>query len=241
MEPELRPMPMVLMYHSVEPYESDPYQVTVHPDRFERQLGWLSQRGLRGVSMRELLDARRRGEGAGLVGLTFDDGYLDFVTTVMPALTRYGFTATVYIVAGSLGGSNEWDRPGPAKPLMTAGQVVAAAKAGVEVGSHSMRHIRLSETDQGDLTDQVRRSRAVLVELLGEDVGGFCYPYGAINAREVEAVRAAGYEYACAVYPSELAGRHAIPRTFVGDRDTSTRLLAKWARHRLLRRRGGGS
>jgi len=40
---------MVLMYHSVEPYAEDPYQITVSPRRFERQLRWLRRRGLRGL------------------------------------------------------------------------------------------------------------------------------------------------------------------------------------------------
>src|SRR6185437_11718028 len=98
-------LPLVLMYHSVEPYETDPYRVTVHPRRFDQQLRWLGRRGWRAVSMAELLTARE----PGTVGLTFDDGYADFLTNVLPALARYGFTATVFVVAGSLGAYNAWD------------------------------------------------------------------------------------------------------------------------------------
>jgi peptidoglycan/xylan/chitin deacetylase (PgdA/CDA1 family) len=226
-------MPLVLMYHSVEPYDTDPYQVTVHPERLDRQLRWLRRRGMRGVSMRELLQARREGRGHGLAGLTFDDGYTDFVTEVLPALDRYGFTATVFVVAGALGGHNSWDEPGPRKTLMTAADVRNVADAGMEVGSHSMSHIRLPESTDEELAEEVRRSREVLAELAGRPVTGFCYPYGAVGEREVQAVRAAGYDYACAVYASPLAGRHALPRTFIGDKDTSPRLFAKLARHRL--------
>src|SRR5690349_1996761 len=114
----------VLMYHSVEPYTTDPYQVTVRPERFAQQLRCLYRRGRRGVSMRELLAARST---RGLVGLTFDDGYADFVRHVMPALDRYGFTATVFVVAGALGGTNSWDEPGPRKALMSADEVRRAA------------------------------------------------------------------------------------------------------------------
>ncbi len=233
MEVDLRPMPLVLMYHSVEPYDTDPYQVTVHPERLDRQLRWLRRRGMRGVSMRELLQARREGRGHGLAGLTFDDGYTDFVTEVLPALDRYGFTATVFVVAGALGGHNSWDEPGPRKALMTAADVRNVADAGMEIGSHSMSHIRLPESTDEELTEEVQRSRQVLAELAGRPVTGFCYPYGAVGEREVRAVRAAGYDYACAVYASPLAGLHALPRTFIGDRDTSPRLFAKLARHRL--------
>jgi peptidoglycan/xylan/chitin deacetylase (PgdA/CDA1 family) len=234
MDTELATMPLVLMYHSVEAYQADPYQVTVRPERFAQQLRWLRRRGLRGVGMRELLQARRDGRGAGLVGLTFDDGYRDFLTEVVPALDRYGFTATVFVVAGGLGGHNAWDEPGPRKPLMTAAEVRRVADAGVEIGSHSLSHVRLPEVSDDALADEVRRSRLLLTEIAGREVTGFCYPYGSVGEREIEAVRAAGYDYACATKaPESLAGRHAVPRTFIGDRDTSPRLFAKVARHRL--------
>lgn len=222
--------PLVLMYHSVEVYESDPYQVTVHPRRFDAQLRWLRRRGLRGVGMAELLAA---GPARGLVGLTFDDGYRDFVTEVMPALRRYGFGATVFVVAGAIGGHNSWDEPGPCKPLMNADQVREVADAGFEIGSHSLAHLRMPSLSDGELFDHVRRSRLILAELTGAEVSGFCYPYGAAGAREADAVRAAGYDYACAVGPVDPAGRHTIVRTFVGDRDGGARLWAKRARHRL--------
>ena len=49
----------------------------------------------------------------------------------------------------------------------------------------------------------------------------------------VAAVRAADYDYACAIWPSEYAGRHALPRTYIGDADTSPRLWGKAVRHWL--------
>ena len=58
--------PWVLMYHSVAEItdaSDDPYQVTVSPDRLDRQLRWLRKRGLRGVAVGELLRARAAGQG----------------------------------------------------------------------------------------------------------------------------------------------------------------------------------
>jgi peptidoglycan/xylan/chitin deacetylase (PgdA/CDA1 family) len=239
MDAELASMPLVLMYHSVQKYDADPYQITVHPERFDRQMRWLRRRGLRGVGMRELLRARQAGRGAGLVGLTFDDGYRDFVTEVLPALDRHGFTATVFVVAGGLGGHNVWDAPGPRKSLMTAADVRRVAGIGIEIGSHSLSHVPLPEATDGELFAEVRSSRLLLAEIARSAVTGFCYPYGGVGEREVAAVRAAGYDYACAVTATPLAGRHAVPRTFIGDRDTSARLYAKVARHRLTAARAG--
>lgn len=224
---ELASMPLVWMYHSIAPYDEDPYEVTMTPQRFEKQMRWLRRRGLRGVSMAELLRARAEGNAGRLVGLTFDDGYEDFITTAMPILQRHGFTATVFVLAGRLGGENEWSRPGPSKALLTADQVRDIDRAGMEIGSHGLKHVSLLKTDDEQLDAEIVQSRKILREIIGRDVGGFCYPYGYLDARVVEAARAAGYLYACAVKASPSIGMHAIPRTLVHDRDTAWRLDAK--------------
>ena len=231
--PGLAAMPLVLMYHSVSPYDEDPHEVTMTPQRFERHMRWLRGRGLRGVSVAELLSARADGRGRGLVGLTFDDGYQDFVTYAMPVLQRYGFTATAFVLAGRLGGDDVWNRPAPTKALLTADQVCHAAKSGMEIASHGLYHVALPEADDTRLSAETARSRTILQELIGQQVRGFCYPWGRLDARVVTAVRDAGYEYACAGWPSAAIGRYAIPRTYVHDRDSSWRLDAKRIRSGL--------
>ena len=231
-----RGMPMVLMYHSVQPYTEDPYLVTVGPPRFEQQMRWLRRRGLRGVSIAELLAARAAGAGKGLVGLTFDDGYADFAEYALPVLRRYGCTATVFVIAGRMGGDNVWDPAGPRKALLDADQVRALAEAGVEIGSHGLTHISLP-TAHGALAAETGGSRSILRDVTGQPAGGFCYPYGHLDAEVVGAVRDAGYDYGCAIWPSEYAGRHALPRTYIGDADTAPRLWVKAMRHRLARAR----
>ena len=225
-------MPLVLMYHSIEPYQADPYLVTVSPPRFAQQMRWLARRGLRGVSIRDLLAARAAGAGKGLVGLTFDDGYADFARHALPVLRRHGFGATVFVIAGRLGGENAWDPDGPRKPLMDAPEVWALAQAGIEIGSHGLRHVRLAGAGDA-LAEEVGASRRILQEITGKPVGGFCYPYGDLDAAAVTQVRDTGYDYGCAIWPSACTGRHALPRTYIGEADTAPRLWAKSARHWL--------
>ena len=52
--------------------------------------------------MAELLSAKAaEGRGRGLVGLTFDDGYQDFVTCWRcPSSSNTGFTTTAFVLAG---------------------------------------------------------------------------------------------------------------------------------------------
>ncbi|MFF5704559.1 polysaccharide deacetylase family protein [Streptomyces sp. NPDC012794] len=234
--------PWVLMYHSVAEFTDpaeDPYGITVTPAALETQLMWLRARKLRGVGVGELLRARAAGRGRGLVGLTFDDGYTDFLTRALPLLRRYDCTATLFVLPGRLGVDNVWDPLGPRKPLLTAEQIREAAAAGQEIGSHGLLHQDLTAAPDDVLQQELRGSRDLLRELTGTLPEGFCYPYGHLDARVVVATRAAGYDYACAISPGRLEGRHALPRTHVSQADGPARLRVKQLRHqaRELRRR----
>jgi peptidoglycan/xylan/chitin deacetylase (PgdA/CDA1 family) len=221
------------MYHSVDECQDDPYQVTVTPERLRRQLAWLRRRGLTGVGVGELLRAHAAGRANRLVGLTFDDGYADFLEHAVPLLLSHGHTATVFVLPGRLGGVNAWDEEGPRKPLLTADGIRAAASAGTEIGSHGLLHLNLTEVDDAVLTAELNESRALLRDITGSAPAGFCYPYGATDARAVAAARDAGYGYACSVDPGPLAGTFALPRAYVGQRDAAGRLNAKRLLHRL--------
>ncbi|MFF7761614.1 polysaccharide deacetylase family protein [Streptomyces griseorubiginosus] len=225
--------PWIAMYHSVGDCSEDPYRVTVTPDRLDRQLSWLSRRGLRGVSVSALLAAPAR---AGLVGLTFDDGYADFLDQALPVLTSHGFGATLFVLPGRLGGDNAWDPLGPRKPLLTADGIREAAEAGVEIGSHGLTHVDLTQADDVTLKSEIVESRALLEELTGTQIGGFCYPYGTLDQRAVDTVRDAGYRYACAIDPGPINGPLALPRVHIGQQDTAVRLFLKHRLHRLRRR-----
>jgi peptidoglycan/xylan/chitin deacetylase (PgdA/CDA1 family) len=229
------------MYHSVGDCSDDPYRITVTPGRLDLQLGLLRRRGLRGVSMTDLIAARARGEGRGLIGLTFDDGYADFVEHALPVLRRHGCGATLFVLPGRLDGENAWDPLGPRKPLLgKQGIRVAAATDRIEIGSHGLTHVDLTTADDAVLRAEVAESRAALAELIGADIDGFCYPYGTVDQRAVDAVRAAGYRYACAIDPGPLTGPFALPRVHVGQNDTAVRLLLKHRLHRLRRRPAEG-
>jgi peptidoglycan/xylan/chitin deacetylase (PgdA/CDA1 family) len=219
--------PLILMYHSVSSPELDPNLLCVSPDRFQQQLDWLRRHGLRGVSARELILASENGAAAGLVGLTFDDGYRDFLTSALPVLDRYGFTATLFVVAGLLGGENVWD--GALRwPLLDADELREVRAHGIEIGSHGMSHARLAGLDQVDLKREVQESRELLSEVLGGAVDGFCFPYGSLDGPAVQAVREAGYGYGCGVkVPTATVGRFSLPRVHVGQRDGAFRLTLK--------------
>ena len=211
-------VPTILMYHNIAEVAEDPKQLCVTPARFAEQMSWLRAHGLRGVAVGTLIDEMRAGRQHGLVGITFDDGYVSVLESAVPELLRHNFTATMFIISARLGGSNEWC-DGPAQPLMSAGQVVELAAAGMEVGSHGATHVRLAGIAANQLEAEVSGSKASLGELLGTTVRGFAYPYGSMDAAARRAVRDADYDYACATEaPMAELGIMAIPRITVLDR-----------------------
>ena len=218
--------PLVLAYRSVGDPAGSPDRRTVSVQRFAAQLGLLARLGIRGCSMAELCRPSTRPR----VGLTFDDGYRDFVTAALPLLVAHRFTATVFVLAGRLGGSSGW-RPAPERPLVTAPEVREIAAAGMEVGSHGLRHRDLRGVSGGELRAELVESRAILEDTIDAPVTGFSYPYGSCGDREVAAVRDAGYQYAAAAGTIRLPRRWAFPRWYAGEPDTGARLVARRARH----------
>src|SRR5204862_10841 len=75
----------------------------------------------------------------GLVAITFDDGFASVARTAWPLLAERGLTATVFCVAGYLGGANDWPTQAtgaPRLPLADAASLTALAAEGVELGAH---------------------------------------------------------------------------------------------------------
>jgi peptidoglycan/xylan/chitin deacetylase (PgdA/CDA1 family) len=126
---------------------------------------YLKECGLRGVSMRELCRAKSMGDIKGLVGLTFDDGYEDFLHTAVPVMERLGFSATVFVVASMLGEQSSWKsvyKPTPQLRVLGAEELREISARGMEVGSHSMTHAMLPGLESELLEREVNGSRRLL-------------------------------------------------------------------------------
>jgi peptidoglycan/xylan/chitin deacetylase (PgdA/CDA1 family) len=228
----LRDTPMILMYHGIADVADDPNQLCVSPQRFTEQMAWLERSGLRGVSAATLVDAMSAGQADGMVAITFDDGYTSVLDTALPELASRGFGATAFIISGLLGRTNEWDE-GPVWPLLDAAGVAELAAAGLEIGSHSATHPHLAALGATRQGAEVTASREQLEDLLSAPVRGFAYPYGSMDEAARYAVGAAGYEYACAVEtPLAQLGPLAMPRMYVGQRDSAARMTVKRRLHK---------
>jgi peptidoglycan/xylan/chitin deacetylase (PgdA/CDA1 family) len=179
----------ILMYHyvRVNPVRHDRLgeSLSVTPRDFAAQMALLHHAGVITVTLDDVVTAL--GGGRPLppraVVLTFDDGYRDFSTAALPVLRTHGFRATVFVVSGFLG------RAG----YMTAGDVVAAAGAGMTIGAHTVHHVQLAHIPAGLARVEIEVSRRQLEQLSGQPVNDFAYPYGDTSGAVQAMVASAGF------------------------------------------------
>lgn len=213
------PIP-ILTYHQVAlaPSKGAPYRsLYVAPADFARQMALLKFLGYQGLSMTALqpyLEGERSGK---VVGITFDDGYLNNLVHALPVLQRQGFSSTCYAVSQQLGATNIWDRKvGIAQTaLMAADELRQWVHGGQEVGAHTRNHVHLKSLDALAAQTEIAGCQSELEAACGQPVQHFCYPYGEFAPAHVELVRAAGYRTATTTQRSRcLTGedRLTLPR-----------------------------
>jgi peptidoglycan/xylan/chitin deacetylase (PgdA/CDA1 family) len=187
---------VVFGYHGVgEPHSRlDPHFLRVAPDRLAAQIELLRDAGFRFVTVAELAEL---GDGGapppGYAALSFDDGMEDNHSQLLPILERYDIPATVYVSTGLIGQSNPWLAEGTEARMMTRDEIVAVARAGVEIGAHTVTHPDMSELDREACRREMADSRDELAELTGEPVRTFAYPFCRYGPEAIEAARDVGF------------------------------------------------
>ena len=100
---------IVLLYHRIEDTDG-PLDLSVPPALFETQLDWLRSH-CTVLPLETLLESPPDSLPPRAVAVTFDDGYLDSLTTVAPLLERYRLPATFFLTSRWLDQEGEywWD------------------------------------------------------------------------------------------------------------------------------------
>ena len=238
------PIP-ILTYHQIAeaPPKGFPYRsLSVAPADFLMHMQFLSLLGYQGLSMTALQPYLRGVRTGKVVGITFDDGYLNNLVHAAPVLQRYGFSATCYVVSQLLGKNNIWDmETGVAQtPLMDLSQLKLWQASGQEVGAHTKSHARLSQLDSVHAREEIAGCKRELESLLGVAVDHFCYPYGEFTQEHAAMAREAGYRSATTTQRSRCLAGEAflqLPQVPVARRTTRLALLLKLATRYEDRRR----
>ncbi|WP_370149531.1 polysaccharide deacetylase family protein [Streptacidiphilus sp. EB129] len=192
------------MYHSVtDRPTAGTRALAVRPSELAMQLELLAEAGFSTVTMAELV-AHWRGRSAipfpaRPVVLTFDDGYADFHSEVLPLLREHVATATLYVTTGWLADAGAERAGCPLAPTLSWSRLAEIAAQGVEIGGHSHSHPQLDRLAPVRLREELHRNRGLLEQRLQQPLRTFGYPYGYSDRRVRAAVREAGYIGACAV------------------------------------------
>jgi peptidoglycan/xylan/chitin deacetylase (PgdA/CDA1 family) len=221
--------PLILCYHAVS--EEWAHYLSVAPSMLERQLNSFLRRGYRPVDLEDALANGRR-----LFHVTFDDA-LRSVSAALPILDRVGARGTVFACPEYAQQGRPLDIPELAAEArahpreletMTWDELRGLVDRGVEIGSHSLKHRRLTQLEDDELQRDLRDSKDWLESELGRPCRFLAYPYGDDDPRVHAAAEAAGYEAAFASPGHEFpSSRFALPRVGIWRSDGPLRVAFK--------------
>jgi peptidoglycan/xylan/chitin deacetylase (PgdA/CDA1 family) len=225
----------LLMYHSISQDAGPRFRkFTLSPELFDAHLKFLFENHYTPLTVAQLVGMIQQGQESlpeRPVVITFDDGFRDFHEAALPALRKYSFPATLFIVSGFIDGCSTWLRPeGEENRKMLAwSQILEIDQAGIECGPHSHTHADLDIVPLETAKKEITLSKEILEQKLGHEVTTFCYPYGHYDSRVRELVKQAGFHAACAVRNAMSHihdHRFSLARITISDRTTVPQLAA---------------
>jgi peptidoglycan/xylan/chitin deacetylase (PgdA/CDA1 family) len=221
--------PVVLAYHGVNAVPADDrLDLVMPPERLAAQVRALQRLRYRFMTADELVDLGPGGPPpAGTAVLTFDDGWRDALTVVLPLLRDLGVRATFYVNPG-LWGATHHEVAGEAGRLLSEQDARELADAGMDLGCHAWLHRDLRGLDDAELAEDLRRAKAGIESISGQRCRTLAYPYGAYDERVEAAAVVAGFDLAFAWLPGPWRAT-AAPRLPGPTRHGGGRLLLKLA------------
>ena len=182
-------MTLILTYHAIE---EGPAPLCIDPPLFAEHVAVIADSGADILTVSELAEALASGRlPECAVAITFDDGCASVVEHATPVLDAHGLRATVFAVAGRVGGANDWPTQAswvPPLRLATGEQLAGLVGRGWEVGSHGVDHAPLDHLDEAAARREIVESRHLLEDMVGVVVTAFAWPYGAHPSAAVAAL-----------------------------------------------------
>ncbi len=225
---------IILLYHSVCEDLDFPTSAgtNVSPENFEWQIDFLN-RHFEIISLEKMGKSKIRRTAA----VTFDDGYADNYLTAFSILQKYSVPVTFFLTVGMVG--KDWNFPDGAYPGLSWENIRAMnADPLISFESHGFRHLDLTRLSEEKSALEIKSSRIILEENLGEPVKFFAYPHGSYNKTIIDQVMEAGYQGAFSVISSR-GDDYSRRRILISCRDNIFRFKLKlsplyWPLRRIL-------
>ncbi|MFH1170782.1 MAG: polysaccharide deacetylase family protein [Candidatus Vogelbacteria bacterium] len=197
----------ILVYHSVG--DNDAF-FTVASNKFKSQMEQIKKKGLRVVLLSELIDAYYANKDlVGCVSITFDDGYIDNLTTVLPILRSYGYKASVFVIPGRMGEANVTS-DGFTLPLFSLSDFHRyGAYDTFELLPHTMNHPDLSVLSPNEQETEIQAA----YEALSDTHKVLAYPWGQYSQETLALLKKNKWKAACTVVPG-LVKKNTNPYLF---------------------------
>lgn len=201
---EHRARVMVFFYHRVAKSQDSPWTTPI--DTFCRQIDFL-RRHYDLVSLEESLRRIREGNDRPSAHITFDDGYAENTVEALPFLIGNRVPTTYFVSSWQIATGTPFRHDqmlGKPMPVNTPEQLRVMADAGIEIGSHTRRHIDLGEVAaEATLRDELIGSKHELETIIGRPVRYFAFPFGTpkqLTAPAIAILREAGYQAICSAF-----------------------------------------
>lgn len=182
---EDKPCPIVMFHHIREAtpkMKKAARDLSCEPERFKSFLDWLERNGYKTITFKDMMFGKIPEKP---VILTFDDGARTQWEAFVE-LRKRGMKGVFFIVYNNIG----------SRGYLNDVQLMAMDSSGMEIGSHTIHHYRLTQVSQATLLKEVNDSKALLEERLRVQIISFAYPYGLYNAKVLEVMRRSNYWYA---------------------------------------------
>lgn len=180
------PRMTVLLYHSISRTDDE---FAVSPDVFERHLQLMQKQCDVVPLARAFEHAAGKRVTRDSVAITFDDGYRDFATEVVPLLRRYSMPATVFV----LGGEVNRTELGNDHLLLTEADVATLRDSRITIGSHGATHQKLTRLSKEMMQTELVDSREAIEKTFGMKPAYLAYPKGSVNVMVEETAKECGY------------------------------------------------
>lgn len=172
-----RPRIPILMYHSIAESQNSRhpyYETNTSPRVFCEQMKFLHDYGYRAQGWDTALQNTTERTTAKPIVITFDDGYADFYRNAFPILSKYGFTATVFVITGLMKAQRMCFM---GTECLNLSELRELHSRGISFGSHTVSHPDLRLFKQDEVENELSGSKKTLEDALGTPVKSFAYPF----------------------------------------------------------------